>query len=345
MVTSEGYLITAYHVVRLDPNADKVLIKGVIGSLSGQPEDLEIVTPLIERDIALLRFKNTSQPYDPIPMGDPFRVTIGHSLCSLSFSAPLALDFHASPGTLSAKNVTDTQAGITNLWATTVPSNYGESGAPVVDLIGGGVVAIKHGGRDPATTQSVNYLIPINLAKSMLQDYCDVKIPPVAAPQVAEAGLESLKVRFQVLGSDTDFTTTVGVLVARGGTRLASNIFDGLKFDRRDVYGPYNMRLGPMSVTKSMYQNSDVTLSLRPNGHDTWITAMTLEAKFHDGEVIRSESGELLVNQDANTIKFQPQHLASVGPAGVRSILAESRLLSRMNHKHFKARSLSYSHP
>ncbi len=80
-----------------------------------------------------------------------------------------------------------------------MPSNAGESGAPVIDLKNGGVVAMKYGGKDPAGAQNVNYLIPLNFAKGMLDDCCNVQIPTpnVNNPnQSNDPILLSVKVRF-----------------------------------------------------------------------------------------------------------------------------------------------------
>ena len=49
---------------------------------------------------------------------------------------------------------------------------------------------------------------------------------------------------------------------------------------------------------------------------------MSLEATFHDGEVIRSESGTIVVNQESRTITFKPEHLVVAIPQPNSSAVA-----------------------
>lgn len=81
----------------------------------------------------------------------------------------------ATVGTLGGKSATR------GWWSTDMPSNPGESGAPVFSDSTGKVVAIKAGGYDDA--QKLNLVIPINLAGPLLTQVPDLStIPSATAP-------------------------------------------------------------------------------------------------------------------------------------------------------------------
>jgi S1-C subfamily serine protease len=310
IVSREGHLLTAYHVVAGDPDTDDVKVFAAIGSLHGQQSPLQIVVTDKIKDIAVLAFLDDSRVYNPMPLGNPFDAVIGGQLCSLSFAAPLDEDYHTTTGTLSKKSGEDKKAGIKNLWTTEMPSNFGESGAPVIDLTRGGVIALKYGGRDPSAVQNVNYLIPLNLAKGMLDEYCNVKIPnlnPNETHSVEDAVLQSVNVTFVLPpGDDKDFDTSVAISITKGAMNVAANnnIASGVKFSDPGNYGPFSLSVA-QPVTKSLYKNSLVTMVINPNGNDRWITSLLIEARFSDNQVVKSQFGPVVLDQDNKTILFQ----------------------------------------
>src|SRR2546430_1106387 len=83
IVSSEGHVVTAFHVVAEDPDTDEVRVSGAIGSLFGPRVPLQLLTGDKVRDVAILVFKDNSQSYKPIMIGNPFKVSIGGQLCSL----------------------------------------------------------------------------------------------------------------------------------------------------------------------------------------------------------------------------------------------------------------------
>ena len=164
IVSPQGYVLTADHVIERDATIDEVQIDGAVGSLYATKSPMRIVEEEKGADVAMLQFRDGSHAYVPIRLGNPFNVQSGAQMCSLSYSAPINADYHITTGSLSSLSGEDVANGVNNLWTTQLPSNEGESGAPVVQLPEGGVVAIKYGGERPGVAQNVNYIIPINLA-------------------------------------------------------------------------------------------------------------------------------------------------------------------------------------
>jgi hypothetical protein len=195
IITPQGYLITADHIVARDASIDEVKIVGAIGSLFASTSALRVIDEDKSSDVALLKFLDESHLYIPIKLGDPWDVPIGASLCSIGFSAPLNVDFHATVGSLSSLSGQDDVHGVNNLWTTQLPSNVGESGSPVIRLPDKGVVGIKYGGENPATVQNINYIIPINLAGPLMSKYAGIFIPRAASnatPLVANVSVQKI---------------------------------------------------------------------------------------------------------------------------------------------------------
>jgi len=171
IITSDGYLLTAYHVVSGDPEWKVNSIKGAIGSINGQYTELRYVTKDREnKDIALLQFKDANSVYSTVRLGKPANVGTGRKLCSLGYSSPLGLDYMLSEGNYTVKKE--------ERWVAALSSNLGESGSPVFNSATGRVVAMKYGtllvGSVPA--QNVALLTPLNFAKTMLIDICELEL-------------------------------------------------------------------------------------------------------------------------------------------------------------------------
>lgn len=177
VVSPAGYVLTADHLVARDPNTDEVKLTGSLGSIYASPSPLRIVDEDKASDVALLKFLDESHQYKPIRFGNPWDVPIGAELCSLGYSVPLHSDYRTTVGSLSSLTGQDDANGIDNLWTTQLPSNVGESGAPVLHLPDKGLVAIKYGGERPGVAQNVNYIIPINLAQPLLWKYAGIILP------------------------------------------------------------------------------------------------------------------------------------------------------------------------
>jgi hypothetical protein len=158
IVHSEGFLITNNHVVSKDEGIDSVEITGAIASRTAFHISVLPIYYDEQHDLALLHMENSSEPYAPILTGQPWSVSDGSKICSLGF--PLGSEFHYTDGTVGGK------IAVKGWWTTDIPSNRGESGAPVFADNSGKVVAIKVGGYDDA--QNLNLVIPINYASILL---------------------------------------------------------------------------------------------------------------------------------------------------------------------------------
>ena len=120
------------------------------------------------------------------------------------------------------------------------------------------------------------------------------------------AKLQSVTVTFHTPGGDNkDHDTKVAVWVASGDTAIAKqeNVAPDTEFKDPSDNGPYDLPV-QTAVAKSTYRASSTTMLITPNGHDTWITNVVIEAKFADGETLRSESGRVTVNQDHRSATF-----------------------------------------
>jgi S1-C subfamily serine protease len=306
IVSGEGHVLTAYHVVAREPDTDSVEIEGA-RSLYGQKTPMRVIATDPSKDIALLAFLDESQTYTPIPLGNPSKVQIGGQLCSLSYSAPLHADYQAVTGTLSSRKGQDLAKGITTLWTTQMPSNPGVSGAPVLDITKGGVVGMMYGGVQQA--QNVNYLIPITLAGTILRDYCSVEIPQgddTGKPK-PEPTLESVQVRFVLpTGDDKDFDTAVAVQITKGNIVIASNddIARNVRFEDPGNYGPFDLAVQP-SITKAIYSDSLVRVSITPVGRDRWSSRIIVVARFSDNSQVMKEYGPFVLDQDVRQTQFK----------------------------------------
>jgi S1-C subfamily serine protease len=199
IVSPDGFVLTADHIVARDESTDEVQISGSLGSLFAQGSQLRVVEEDKSSDVAMLKFRDGSRIYTPIRFGNPWAVPMGALLCSLGFSAPLNADYRITTGSLSSLTGQDDANGVDNLWTTQLPSNPGESGSPVLHLPDKGVVAIKYGGERPGVAQNVNYIIPLNLAQPLLLKYAGIVLPH---PSSDATVFELLKRRLEKLTGD-----------------------------------------------------------------------------------------------------------------------------------------------
>lgn len=174
LVSPSGYVLTSRHVVEADPKTEEIDdISGSLASRYAQGSRLEVIDENAH-DVALLKFADTSRKYPTIPVQNTteLNVRVGTPLCAIGF--PLNQEFLFVSGTMSGGG------GERGFWLTDMPSNPGDSGAPVF-LASGEAVAIKLGGYDNA--QNINLLIPINLARGLLIEVPD--LPSKAQEKVA----------------------------------------------------------------------------------------------------------------------------------------------------------------
>src|SRR6267378_2258912 len=167
IVSPSGYILTNRHVIETDETVDQIEITGSIASREAVPSRLTVIARN-EHDVALLKFADTSKAYVTVILGRPGEVKVGRELCSVSF--PKDQESYFASGAMSSTS------GDRGFWVTQMPSNPGDSGAPVF-LASGEVVAIKVGGYEDL--QNVNLLIPMNLAQDLVNSVPDL---PTVAP-------------------------------------------------------------------------------------------------------------------------------------------------------------------
>jgi S1-C subfamily serine protease len=167
IVSSSGVVLTNKHVVVQGDDVDEVRIYASIGSQAAQLEPMHVLALSGTTDLAVLQFNDTSKTWRPVTIGNPWAIDIDHPFCSMSF--PLDIEFLMTKGTLSGKGAPN------GWWYSGLASNPGDSGAPVFDAADGRVVAIKVGDRDDA--KGLSFIIPINLAGSLLRDFAGLDVP------------------------------------------------------------------------------------------------------------------------------------------------------------------------
>jgi S1-C subfamily serine protease len=173
IISASGYVLTSRHVVEADERVDEIEVAGSIGSRKAASSELAVIARN-EHDVALLKFADTSKTYSSVVLGKPSDVKVGTTLCAVGF--PKQQEFYFASGTMSGEQGA--------LWVTQMPSNPGDSGAPVF-LSSGEVVAIKFGGYDDA--QNINLLVPMNLAGDLL-----TKVPDLPDLSISHGSSETI---------------------------------------------------------------------------------------------------------------------------------------------------------
>jgi S1-C subfamily serine protease len=158
LLTEEGHVLTASHVV-LQADADTMVeTTGRFGSAKTPPFELEFIKRDRDADAVLLQFPNTLRKLHGVTIGDSKRVPEDVPLYVLGFPVPL-FNLNAGTGILSSKY------GPQGRWVTSIPLNRGNSGGPIFD-IKGHVIAIAIAGADEA--QAITYAIPISHVNGLI---------------------------------------------------------------------------------------------------------------------------------------------------------------------------------
>jgi len=157
LLSSEGYVLTASHVLSPEGQYDRAQVEGAPQTRYGKAWPLDVIQDDPRRDLLLLKFKDVGIEWPRVPVGVPSRAAVGRKLYALGF--PLNLDLSPKEGTLSNRN------GPGGSWTTTLPLNLGDSGAPVFDD-NGQVVALVIGGIPEA--RGIAFCLPVNYAMALL---------------------------------------------------------------------------------------------------------------------------------------------------------------------------------
>lgn len=166
IVHKDGYVLTCSHVVPASGAKFKsVKITGALGSRYEHEYPLREIARDEQSDLLLLRLSQSSVR----SLKSAALASLGAEILSLGF--PLKQDLTSVPGTLTNMN------SDTGRWLTNTALNHGMSGGPVLDK-SGRIVAVIRAGHEEA--QSLNELIPITIATSLLQKI-DSPLLPIAA--------------------------------------------------------------------------------------------------------------------------------------------------------------------
>ena len=166
VITSDGYILTNYHVIE---DADSIQVAFV----DGTTYDATLVGGESENDIAVLKIDATG--LTPVIIGDSDNVKVGEQVVAIG--NPLGeLTFSMTSGIVSAKDrsITMENGNVMNMIQTDTAINNGNSGGPLFDMYGKviGITSAKLSGSSSseATIEGLGFAIPINDIKDMVTD-------------------------------------------------------------------------------------------------------------------------------------------------------------------------------
>jgi serine protease Do len=157
IISSDGYIFTNNHVVE---KADKILVR-----VSDEKEyEAKIIGTDAKTDIALIKIK----PQNSLPVveiGDSDKVKVGEWV--IAIGNPFGLEQTVTAGIVSAKGRVIGAGPYDNFIQTDASINPGNSGGPLFSM-DGKVIGINTA--IVAQGQGIGFAIPINMAKSILDD-------------------------------------------------------------------------------------------------------------------------------------------------------------------------------
>ena len=166
VITSDGYILTNYHVIE---DADSIQVAFV----DGTTYDATLLGGESENDIAVLKINATG--LTPVIIGDSDNVKVGEQVVAIG--NPLGeLTFSMTSGIISAKDrsITMENGNVMNMIQTDTAINNGNSGGPLFDMYGQviGITSAKLSGSSSseATIEGLGFAIPINDIKDMVTD-------------------------------------------------------------------------------------------------------------------------------------------------------------------------------
>ena len=165
VLTSDGYIVTNYHVVE---NAETVKVT----MYNGDEYDAQYVGGDEDYDIAVIKIEATG--LQAVTLGNSENLNVGDHV--LAIGNPLGdLTFSMSGGMVSSVNRTINVDGTPfNMIQTDTSINPGNSGGPLLNSYGEvvGIVSAKYSstGSNGETAEGLGFAIPINDVSSMIQD-------------------------------------------------------------------------------------------------------------------------------------------------------------------------------
>ena len=165
IVTSDGYIVTNYHVVE---NASSI----TVNTQSGEQYEGTLIGRDSSADMALLKIE--AEDLAPVTLGSSGDLAIGDMVVAIG--NPLsALEATQTVGYISGKNrEVTTDSNVVNMLQTDVAINSGNSGGPLFNMRGEvvGITTAKYSGTTSsgASIEGISFAIPIDDLKKSIED-------------------------------------------------------------------------------------------------------------------------------------------------------------------------------
>lgn len=171
VISSDGYILTNYHVVQ---NADQVKV----GFTDGREQSAEVIGTDPSIDLALLRVPSTELA--ALTLGDSDALRVGEWV--IAIGNPLNFEQTVTVGVVSAKSrrvplPSLDSRGLVTFLQTDAAINFGNSGGPLLD-IDGKVVGINTAITRQNLAEGIGFALPINQVRRVmdqLRDFGEVK--------------------------------------------------------------------------------------------------------------------------------------------------------------------------
>ncbi len=192
ILSEDGYICTNHHVVA---EVDKVTVK-----INDKSYDAKIIGSDERTDIALLKIE-TKEKMKAAYIGNSDKVEIGD--WAIAIGNPFGLDKTFTVGVVSAtgRNDVDFMGGSESHIQTDASINPGNSGGPLINIYGEVIGINRMIYSQTGGNIGIGFAIPINMAKSVLEQlklhkkvkrgYIGVQVVPLTEEYAKELGLSS----------------------------------------------------------------------------------------------------------------------------------------------------------
>ncbi len=247
--SSDGYIITNYHVVENAPNDIRVVLR------DGTVLKAKLVGYDRGTDIAVLKVNPKGHKLVPAPLGDSDKLQIAEWV--IAIGNPFGLSYTVTAGIVSAKGRIIGDKAYDQFIQTDASINPGNSGGPLVnakgEVVGINTAIIKN-------AQGIGFAIPINLVKNVVSQIIakgkvvrgwlgveaeDVKPPKKGAlitkvapgGPAAKAGLKPGDIIVSFNGKKVNRTADLAMWIAEAqpGTEVKVKILRGGKLIEKKV--------------------------------------------------------------------------------------------------------------
>ncbi|MBE6908179.1 MAG: PDZ domain-containing protein [Ruminococcaceae bacterium] len=259
LITSDGYIVTNYHVIDSATTVKVTLY-------NGDTYDAKIIGGDEDYDIAVIKIDATG--LKAVTIGDSSKLQIGDDIAAIG--NPLGeLTFSMSEGIVSCVdreiNVDGTPF---NMIQVTAAINPGNSGGPLFNLYGEvvGIVSAKYSTYANTVAEGLGFAIPINDVIAMVEDIME-NGRVTNRPYFAITAEEVTSRRAQQNGYSIDYGVRVGSVEAGGAAEKAGMKAGDIivKVGDKDI-----KTMSDLNGVKKSYKAGDtVTVTVNRNGTET----------------------------------------------------------------------------